>query len=209
MDIYEIISSNQTQTYVSKVFGTTIGLGDFIFWIVLSSIIGFTALTIRYTFNPNDKEEYELWKNEHWPTKIFICLMIGGLSFLTIETLLEFSSALNYLIYGSTEKFDSVFRKGLLGSVLFSIVYSAGFIWTLSKRGDGYYKDLKKFALFSIYAIVILGLLGGSLFILRNSVPLGLAFIAFTLIVLVVMIVPFYVKPKNYQEKSNLKKKIK
>ncbi|MFA5857293.1 MAG: hypothetical protein WC867_08070 [Candidatus Pacearchaeota archaeon] len=207
MNIYDVISSNQTQVYISKVFGAApIESGDFIFWIIISLIIGFTALTIRYTFNPTDKKEYELWKNESWPTKIFICLMVGGLSFFTTISFLELLSTLDYFIYGSAEKFNLVFRNGFLGSILYSMIYSTGFIWVLGKKGNVHYGDLKKFALFSIYLSIILIFLGTSLIVLKKSFSLGISFIAFNLFLIMLIILFFYLIPKNMKNTPKLKK---
>ncbi len=196
--LQEIISAVENISLNSRLFGNNAGLSntDFIFYIFLFTIIGFISITVRYTLNYIDEKEYKKWRDENWLTKVFLSILVGGLSYLFVIVFISLIGSIIFAVTGTNEnQFTKYFVKDVLfGNVLLAVAYGSGILYLLSKRGRVNYKDITKFSLFNVYAVFILSIWSLPFFVIRNSLILFIMGILFSILLTWLAISPFLIK---------------
>lgn len=174
---------------------------------VMMCIIGLVILTLRYSLNPRTKEEYNLWKNETFTTKIILCLITGFASYLMTFLITGILDAISLVTIG---------EKGLdlkffdISTIVLSMIVGFGLLYLLANRMNLYgFKDVQYFITITIFAAVPLASIG--LFIVFLPKDLSIAFFFLLPLLLILGIVsPLilkYIQDKKHQELNKKQRK--
>jgi len=196
-DWLEILNSTITDTYVHRVFtGINAPTTDIVIFFLISLLVGFIVLTLRYTINPRDEKEYSRWKDENIIAKIFLSLITGFFGYVTVLIIEEFLRAIKFSVGGKLESilFSDYFS---IFAIVFSVIYTFTFFIFFRINQKEPYKDIEKFALWHVFIPFILALTGTAIAVFRFSIPLSIIILLLDGVVLAWFIMTCISKKKH------------